>query len=70
MNEAAGVKGARCHLSKPQQGGSVPQDIADAAGSSWPLAVCSLGHHGDMYILHLLLKKHPEALRSHEKRGY
>lgn len=59
VNEAEGVKGACCHLSKLQQGGSVPQDIADAAGSSRPLAVRPLGHRGDMYILHVLLKKHP-----------
>lgn len=48
VKEAEGVKGVCCHLSKLQPGGSVPQDIADAAGSSWPLAVCSLGHRGDM----------------------
>lgn len=59
VNEAEGVKSACCHLSELQQGGSVPQDTADAAGSSWPLALCSVGHCGDMYTLHLLQKKYP-----------
>lgn len=46
VNEVEGVKAAHCHLSKLQQGGSVPQDITggSASAAGWPLATPSLGH--------------------------
>lgn len=60
VNEVAGVKAAHCHLSKLQQGGSVPQDITDASAAGWPLAAPSLGHHCVyIHILHPPLQQHP-----------
>jgi len=38
VNEVEGGRTARCHLSKPQQGGSVPQTIPDASAAGKPLA--------------------------------
>lgn len=59
-----------CHLSKPQQGGSVPQTIPVASAAEKPLAAPSLRLLWCAYVWHRLFRGQPCACRSHEKKRY